>query len=115
MLGVAACSPAAASAPSLYDSPGGRLFLRHCAACHGARGEGGAGPLLNAAGHAHHHTDGELATAVTDGIARPGAPVAMPAWGNTLSPQEVRQVLEFVKGLWTEEQRQFQQALSAQR
>lgn len=96
-----------------FSSPGGRIFLSQCAGCHGAQAGGGVGPPLDATGHAHHHADTELTQAITDGIARPGAPT-MPAWGNRLSPQQVRQLIDFMKLLWTPEQRAQQQALNPQ-
>lgn len=108
----AACTASGASGP--FDSPGGRLYLQNCAGCHGARAQGGVGPPLDATGHAHHHSDTELIQAITEGIARPGAATVMPPWGGRLSPQQVRQLVEFMKTLWTPEQRAQQQALNAQ-
>jgi len=108
-LTVSSCTPQPPDvSTSPFATPGGVLFLANCAACHGARAEGNVGPPLNAAGHAHHHSDTELVQAITQGIKRPGAPTEMPAWGQELSPQQVRQLVEFIKLTWTDEQRQSQ-------
>lgn len=97
---------------SPFATPGGVIFLANCADCHGARAEGNVGPPLNAAGHAHHHSDIELVQAITQGVSRPDAPAEMPAWGQKLAPQQVRLLVEFIKLLWTDEQRQIQSTLN---
>ena len=111
-LTMSSCASQSDAPASPFATPGGALFLSTCAACHGARAEGNVGPPLNATGHAHHHSDSELVQAITQGIKRPGAPVEMPAWGQTLSPQQMRQLVEFIKILWTDEQRQSQGILN---
>ncbi|WP_455153204.1 c-type cytochrome [Cupriavidus basilensis] len=35
--------------------------------------------------------------------------LTMPAFGQTLSPREIRDVLDYLKTMWTPEQRRFQQ------
>lgn len=111
-LAPSSCAPQSVPPTSPFATSGGALFLANCAACHGARAEGNVGPPLNAAGHAHHHSDIELVQAITQGVKRPDATVEMPAWGQKLSPQQVRQLVEFIKLLWTDEQRQTQSTLN---
>ncbi|MSQ09802.1 MAG: cytochrome c [Dehalococcoidia bacterium] len=116
-VGVAAVLTAACSNPNAagpFNSPGGKIYLSQCAGCHGAQAQGGVGPPFDAAGHAHHHSDAELAQTTTEGIARPGQPATMPAWRDRLTPQQLSQVIEFMKLLWTPEQRAQQQALNPQ-
>ena len=49
---------------------------------------------------------------MTQGIRRPGASAEMPAWGGRLSPREVQQLIEFMKSLWTDDQRYVQSVLT---
>ena len=109
-----ACTGGSGGAPGQYDSPGGRIYLQNCAGCHGAQAGGGVGPPLNATGHAHHHSDADLTAFITEGVRTPGAPAAMPGWNGRLSPEQIRQVVDFMKTLWTPEQRAAQQASNPQ-
>lgn len=110
-LGLTGCA-AQQLAISPFDSPGGRLFLQHCTGCHGERAQGGVGPPLDATGHASDHPDSELIRGITQGVRRPGASSEMPAWGGRLSPREVQQLIEFMKSLWTDDQRHVQSVLT---
>lgn len=76
---------------------GGTLYAGNCAACHGAMGEGGAGPALNSR---------ELLKMVSDealfSLARTGVPgTIMPAWGQDFggpfTDQQVMQIVAFVR------------------
>lgn len=108
---LAGCSQPSGGGP--FDSPGGRLYVRHCASCHGAQGQGGAGPALNGAGAASQHSDKELLRIVGQGQQRPGQP-EMPPFGGRLNLQDQQQVIAFIKTLWTDEQRSAQQARNSQ-
>jgi mono/diheme cytochrome c family protein len=66
-------NPVAATAESIAD--GKRLYLRHCASCHGANAEGGAGndlipaaPDLTDSEWKHGSTDGEIFSAIKNGV-----------------------------------------------
>src|SRR5262252_9218294 len=66
-------NPVAATAESVAD--GKRLYLRHCASCHGANAEGGAGndlipaaPDLTDSEWKHGGSDGEIFAAIKNGI-----------------------------------------------
>ena len=99
-------------------SSGQAIFLSNCAVCHGAGGEGQPdwhikkpdgvlpAPPLNGDGHTWHHGDGTLYTYVSGGgktFESPDIPSfksGMPAFGETLSREEIIDVIEYVKALW---------------
>jgi mono/diheme cytochrome c family protein len=103
---------------------GAALYARHCAACHGANLEGQPewrspkadgsypAPPHDAEGHTWHHDDAML----TDYVARGGQAVldemgvsfrsAMPAFGETLTADEITAILDFIKSTWPERIRQ---------
>jgi len=75
-------------------SPGAALFAANCARCHGADGGGGLGPQLSD-GHvvkAFPNVDDQI-TFVTRG--RDG----MPAFADTLSPAQIKQVVQYTRTL----------------
>jgi mono/diheme cytochrome c family protein len=73
-------------------SPGAAVYSSQCARCHGATGEGGAGPKLNggAVTRAFDTADAELVV-VTNGLD------GMPAFGNQLNPEQLRAVVDFTR------------------
>jgi mono/diheme cytochrome c family protein len=82
--------------------PGQVLFSLTCSPCHGvtAAGNPGAGiPPLNSAGDAWQLTGSEIETIIMEGTPK------MPGNAALLEPEEVRQIIEFLQTLWTEEQR----------
>lgn len=106
---------------------GRRVYQAQCASCHGPRAEGAAGwqerdargelpaPPHDVQGHTWKHGDGMLYRIVRDGWRDPfnrTERLTMPAFGQALSPKEVRAVIEYLKTLWTPEQRRFQRAES---
>ena len=94
------------------------IFTANCAICHGAGGEGQPdwhirkedgtlpAPPLNGEGHTWHHADGLLYRIVSQGGAIfedpsiPGFKSAMPAFGETLTREEIISVLTYIKSLW---------------
>jgi mono/diheme cytochrome c family protein len=105
------------------------VYLAQCASCHGARAEGQANwdrpdaagdmpaPPHNADGHTWKHSDAMLYRIVRDGWRDPynkTQRLTMPAFGKTLSPQQMRDVIGYLKTLWTTEQRTFQREESRQ-
>ena len=102
---------------------GRRVYQEHCASCHGSRGEGQAtwerpnaqgelpAPPHNAKGHTWKHSDAMLYRMVSEGWRDPfnkTRHLTMPAFRDQLSPDEIRNVITYLKTLWTSEQRQFQ-------
>ncbi len=71
------------------SSPGGQVFQANCASCHGAQGEGGIGPKL--AGVVTHDFPNvaDQIIVVTKGKG------SMPNFGGTLTPAEIRQVVDY--------------------
>ena len=94
---------------------GGAVYQANCAVCHGSSGAGQPDwhirkadgilppPPLNGDGHTWHHGDGTLYTYVSQGEAAfespsvPGYKSGMPAFGDTLSPDEIVSVISYVK------------------
>lgn len=97
-------------------SVGARIYAQHCAACHGARGEGqpdwrerGPDGLLPApphdpSGHTWHHPDSQLFAITKFGLAKlidqPDYKAAMPVYGGVLSDDEIVAVLSWIKAQW---------------
>ncbi|WP_292442225.1 cytochrome c [Methylibium sp.] len=113
------------------DSPrlvtwGRAVYASHCAACHGAELEGQAGwrrlgpdgrlpaPPHDESGHTWHHGDRYLIRVVERGIVAgvdrpPDYEGNMPAFGQTLSPQEIVAVMSFIKSSWSFDYRAWQE------
>lgn len=92
---------------------GRKLFVQHCARCHGANGEGAFDwrrrgpdgkfppPPLNGTGHDWHHPRAQLRDVIKTGtLARGGG---MPAWGDKLSDAEIDAVIAWFQSLWPDE------------
>jgi len=113
-------------APSLDPGrmePGRAIYQQYCASCHGANAEGAPNwqvrdlhgelpaPPHDAEGHTWRHSDAELHEMVSKGWRDPfnkTKRLTMPAFGDVLSPPQIRMVITYLKTLWTPEQRQFQ-------
>lgn len=108
-------------APSL--DLGRTVYEQHCASCHGVNAEGAPNwqerdahgelpaPPHNAEGHTWRHSDAELYQMVNKGWRDPfnkTKRLTMPAFGEEMSPEQIRAVITYLKTLWTPEQRQFQ-------
>jgi len=87
-------TPVATSQPSLN---GAQLFVGVCARCHGDQGQGGQGPALNTAQAQAGFDDAALADIITKG--RDGT--VMIGWGAILTPDQVQQLVKYVRGLST--------------
>jgi cytochrome c oxidase cbb3-type subunit 3 len=74
---------------------GAAIYADKCAVCHGAGGEGGRGPRLSdgAVVEAFPDVDDEIVV-VTRGRAG-----GMPSFASRLSAREIRQVVEYTRGL----------------
>jgi mono/diheme cytochrome c family protein len=110
--------------PDLDQAKSGRvIYEQHCASCHGANAEGAPNwqerdaqgelpaPPHNAEGHTWRHSNADLYKMVSKGWRDPfnkSKRLTMPAFGETLAPEQIRAVIDYLKTLWTPEQRQFQ-------
>ncbi len=111
-------APTASSKPSrLQDAEqvarGEAVYNAHCAECHGIRGvatpewrkPGPDGkyppPPLNDAAHAWHHPTVVLRKVIAKGS--PAGMGNMPAWESKLSPQQIDDVIAYIKSLWSDE------------
>jgi mono/diheme cytochrome c family protein len=105
------------------------VYANHCAACHGVRLEGQPGwrsklptgrmpaPPHDATGHTWHHPDPVLFGITRHGLipgkyAPPGYQSDMPAFGGTLSDEEIWAVLAYIKSSWPQEIRKSQHELT---
>jgi mono/diheme cytochrome c family protein len=102
---------------------GREIYEQYCASCHGASAQGAAhwqerdergelpAPPHNAEGHTWRHSDAMLYEMVSKGWRDPfnkTKRLTMPAFAETLSPEQIRAVIIYLKTLWTPEQRDFQ-------
>lgn len=100
------------------------IYQQHCASCHGPRGEAAANweepnaegemppPPHDAGGHTWKHADAMLYRMVSEGWRDPfnkTRHLTMPAFGDRLSPGQIRDVIAYLKTLWTPEQWRFQE------
>jgi mono/diheme cytochrome c family protein len=125
---IIAVARAESSALPAFDSDhvnaGRRVYEQYCAACHGARGEGAPNwtepdehgelpaPPHGPEGHTWKHSDAMLNRMISQGWRDPfnkTQRLAMPAFENILSPDQIAAVITNLKTLWTPKQRQFQQ------
>ena len=127
-LSVSGHANAGAAADKDEIRAGWRIYQAQCASCHGVRGEGMPdweepnargelpAPPHDSSGHTWKHADGMLYRMVKNGWRDPfnkTQHLTMPAFGKTLSPAEITAVIEYLKTLWTPEQRSFQRDESA--
>ncbi len=96
---------------------GRTVYKQHCARCHGAELEGQPdwwrrlpsgrfpAPPHDDSGHTWHHPDQVLFVITKNGLVPPHAPQGyesdMPAFGSTLSDEEIWAVLAYIKSHWT--------------
>lgn len=105
------------------------MYRANCATCHGPRGEGEPNwktpnadgtypaPPHDASGHTWHHTDALLFEIVRDGGSRYNSTSfrsRMPAWGASLSDEDIRSVLAYIKTLWGQAERATQAQITQQ-
>lgn len=104
------------------------LYQRTCASCHGAELQGQPdwtqrkpdgklpAPPHDVTGHTWHHSDGDLFKIVKNGIqafAGQDYKTDMPAYSGTLSDDQIRAVLAYIKSTWPEKQRKYQEQVTA--
>lgn len=92
---------------------GKTVYEKHCMECHGDAGKGQPGdwrirdadgyfppPPLDDSAHAWHHPTAALLEVIRDGS--PQGLGKMPAWKDTLSEQEMQDVVAYIKSLWSD-------------
>ena len=86
---------------------GAKLYKRYCAGCHGADGRGGAHTFmphiqnLTKKDYIEFLPDGYLFTVIAEGGTAVGKSGYMPAWQGTLSEQDIKDVIAFIRSLPT--------------
>lgn len=123
-LGLAACDRAPPGEDPRADprdparlALGQKVYVAHCASCHGVQLEGQPNwtkrlpngrlpaPPHDDSGHTWHHTDDVLFAITKNGVVPPYAPAGyesdMPAFGSKLEDDEIWAVLAFIKSHWT--------------
>ena len=98
---------------------GAALYATYCAVCHGADLEGHPDwrtpnadgtynpPPHDTTGHTWHHGDLTLVQLISQGS--PFRQSVMPAFGDTLTDEQILAILEFFRSNWGEQERTFQQ------
>jgi cytochrome c oxidase cbb3-type subunit 3 len=87
----------AAAAKAAAAPDGEAIYNQYCVACHGADGKGNNGLGGSYAEVLPGKTDAELIASIKNGkTSATGA--AMPPWGGTLKDDQIKAVLEYVKG-----------------
>ena len=128
-LGVNAIDAAETAARASPIEPGRAIYQQACASCHGDSGGGAAqwqevdangelpAPPHDSSGHTWKHSDSMLYRLVQQGWRDPfnkTRRLTMPAFQGQLSRQETMAVIDYLKTLWTPEQRRFQAEESLQ-
>ncbi|MGX5659247.1 c-type cytochrome [Castellaniella ginsengisoli] len=110
---------------------GKAIYANACAACHGAELQGQPGwrerlangrlpaPPHDRTGHTWHHPDAVLFDLVKNGLvggrtAPPGYESDMPAFGGTLSDEQIVAVLAYIKSTWPSDARRMQKEVTEQ-
>lgn len=106
---------------------GHRIYLRSCAACHGARAQGAPhwqqpnargdlpAPPQDDTGHTWRHADAMLAQIIKDGLRDPfnkTSELTMPPFARRLSDAQVADVIAYFRSLWSPEHRTYQEELN---
>jgi len=93
--------PAAMSAGNAQN--GEAIFLRYCQGCHGPDGKGGGkgfmphvGPLARK-GYIETLPDDYLFDVISEGGLAAGKSAYIPSWKSTLTPQDIADVIAFIR------------------
>jgi mono/diheme cytochrome c family protein len=111
------------------ESRGATIYQAQCAGCHGGSNGGQVSdvpPKHNANGHTWQHSDCDLLLAIRQGnsatllrdharTAPPPQASPMPAFVGRLEDDEIRDVIAYIRTLWTDEQRASQRQLTKER
>lgn len=91
--GTAAPKPTGLEAHDAALLEGRRIFVANCAQCHGSAGQGGTGPAL---------AQGRAVASFPDineqiAVVANGRPINMPAYGRTLTPEQITDVVRYTR------------------
>jgi mono/diheme cytochrome c family protein len=86
---------------------GAQLYRQHCTQCHGEDGRAQVDVISDATDLTwpEDYYSGNTAGDIFKSI-REGAGVAMPAFGEQIGDEEIWHLVNFIRSLWTEEQRE---------
>jgi len=110
---------------------GKKIYTNNCAACHGAKLEGQPdwrirqpngrlpAPPHDETGHTWHHPDAILIGIIKNGLvpgvtAPPGYVSNMPAYGKSLTDQDIQAVLAYIKSSWPKQTLDAQKEITQQ-
>jgi len=120
---IASGQPASTDPAPANVAQGQQIYQQYCAACHGQQAEGAANwkkpdekgemppPPHDETGHTWRHSDAMLFKMIAKGWRHPFNKtdrLTMPAFEDALTEQEIQSVIEYLKTLWTDEQREYQ-------
>jgi len=120
---IASGQPASTDPAPANVAQGQQIYQQYCAACHGQQAEGAANwnkpdekgemppPPHDETGHTWRHSDAMLFKMIAKGWRHPFNKtdrLTMPAFEDALTEQEIQSVIEYLKTLWTDEQRTYQ-------
>ena len=106
---------------------GRSTYVKYCASCHGESAEGQANweltnesgelpaPPHNEGGHTWRHSDQDLVKIITDGWRDPfnrTQRLTMPGFKGVLTSSEIKNVVDYLRTLWTSDQQTFQREQS---
>jgi len=114
LLGAAACGGGSSATITQEAARGRVLYEQTCSSCHGnaATGAGATPTAANhgPAGHTWHHADGQLIDIIMGRLDYPGR--IMPSFGEVLSEEDAKVIVEYFKINWRPEQRASQKEVS---
>ncbi len=127
-IGACSADEAARADPSnsRQVASGKAVYNRHCAACHGGNLEGQPewrsrlpngrlpAPPHDDSGHTWHHPD-DILFGLTPPYGPPAYQSDMPAFGSTLSDQQIWDVLAYIKSRWSPRARETQSKMPRKR
>ena len=91
LLGPLLLHPLSAADEKPRDST--KIYAQFCAGCHGAKLEGGSGPSMLGEAWKHGSSDADLTASIAAGHPEAG----MPAFGQTVSDQEIRGLVVYIR------------------
>ncbi len=100
-----ATTPAAAASPVVAADPGKELYAANCQICHQDTGKGGRvtvdgknlKPIDLTSDKMKKHDDAKLADHISEGAPDDG----MPAFKDKLKPDEIKQIVQYIRKLQT--------------